>query len=243
MKYLIISDIHSNLPALQAVLKKAKRIGYDEIICLGDFVGYYTYPNEVIGMLKDKLNIAVIGNHDYGILHPQTIARFFNEMARDALFYNVGILSKESIEFLKALPFTKDASDLHFVHGTPSEPEDFNYIYSSAHAARELRLSWYKAIFVGHTHIPVAYGYDEEKDRVNMLGNSVRFENGVRYLINPGSVGQPRDGNPDASFGILDVEEGIYKNYRVEYDIDTVAADVIKAGLNPLLAERLYDGF
>jgi len=101
MRYLILSDIHSNLIALKEVLKKAKRIGYDEIICLGDFVGYYTSPNEVIEELKDKLKIAILGNHDYGILHPQSITAYFNEIARDALFYNIRFLSKDSLEFLK----------------------------------------------------------------------------------------------------------------------------------------------
>ncbi|MGB9823777.1 MAG: metallophosphoesterase family protein [Candidatus Hydrothermia bacterium] len=243
MRYLVVSDIHSNLVALKAVLKKAKRIGYDKIICLGDFVGYYTRPNQVIELINEELAFAVLGNHDHGILHPQEIAFYFNDLAREALFYNIKILSKESLEFLKGLPLIQEWGEILFVHGTPSDPDDFRYIYSSTQAARELRLVPSKIIFVGHTHIPFIFSYDVEKDRISMHDTSVRFEEGRKYMINPGSVGQPRDGNPQASFGILDIEEGQYKNYRVEYNIDEVASEVVAAGLNPLLAERLYDGF
>jgi putative phosphoesterase len=243
MRYLVVSDIHSNLPALKAVLARAKRVGYDKIICLGDFVGYYTSPNEVVELLRGDLAIAVIGNHDHGLLHPQTITLYFNDLAREALFYNISIISKDTLEFLKSLPFTAEMDGFMFVHGTPSDPEAFEYIYSSVQAARELRLTSKRVIFFGHTHIPVIYEYDEEKDRVIAVEKYVRFKEGKRYLINPGSVGQPRDGNPEASFGILDMEEGIYRNYRVEYDIFETVSEVIKAGLNPLLAERLYDGF
>jgi diadenosine tetraphosphatase ApaH/serine/threonine PP2A family protein phosphatase len=171
------------------------------------------------------------------------IAFYFNDLAREALFYNIKILSKESLEFLKGLPLIQEWGEILFVHGTPSDPDDFRYIYSSTQAARELRLVPSKIIFVGHTHIPFIFSYDVEKDRISMHDTSVRFEEGRKYMINPGSVGQPRDGNPQASFGILDIEEGQYKNYRVEYNIDEVASEVVAAGLNPLLAERLYDGF
>uniref|UniRef100_A0A7V3ZZ95 Metallophosphoesterase n=1 Tax=candidate division WOR-3 bacterium TaxID=2052148 RepID=A0A7V3ZZ95_UNCW3 len=243
MRYLVISDIHSNLPALKAVLAKARRIGYDKIICLGDFVGYYTSPNEVVELIKKDLTIAVIGNHDYGLLHPQSITLHFNELAREALFYNIKVISKETLEFLKSLSFTAETDGFLFVHGSPSEPEEFEYIYSSVQAGRELRLTSKKVTFFGHTHIPVIYEYDEEKEKVITVEKYVRFKEGKRYLINPGSVGQPRDGNPEASFGILDMEEGVYRHYRVEYDIFETVAEVIRAGLNPLLAERLYDGF
>jgi len=243
MRYLVISDIHSNLVALKAVLNKAKRIGYDEIICLGDFVGYYTEPNGVIEILKDKIRVGVLGNHDYGILHPQHIAFYFNELAQEALFYNISIISKEPLDFLKKLPLTAELGDVLVVHGAPSDPEDFLYIYSSVQAGRELRLTTKKIVLVGHTHIPFIFSYDPEKDKVIQHGDSVRFEESKRYLVNPGSVGQPRDGNPLASFGILDLEEGTYKNYRVDYDIDEVAAEVVRVGLNPILAERLYNGF
>ncbi len=243
MRYLVISDIHSNLPALEAVLKKAKKIGFEQIICLGDFVGYYPYPNEVINLIKDDLAHSVIGNHDYGILHPQTIQVYFNDLAKEALFYNIQVISKDSIDFLKSLPFTVEVEDFLFVHGTPSEPEDFNYIYSSFQALRELRISIKPYVLFGHTHIPVIYEYEEEKDKLNILEKSVRFKDKRKYLINPGSVGQPRDGVCQASFGILDMEEGMYQQHRVEYDIDSVASEVIRVGLNPLLAERLYEGF
>lgn len=243
MRYLVISDIHANLVALNAVLKKARRIGYEQIICLGDFVGYYTNPNEVIEKLKDNLAFAVLGNHDHGILHPQEIAFYFNDMAREALFYNIRVLSKESLDFLKGLPLVHEMGDMLFVHGSPTEPEEFHYVYSTVHAARELRLTSARIVFVGHTHIPFIFAYDPEKDKISMYNNSVRFDENMKYMINPGSVGQPRDGNPMASFGILDLEERQYKNYRVEYDIDEIAAEVVKAGLDPLLAERLYDGF
>lgn len=184
-----------------------------------------------------------MGNHDYGLLHPQSITLNFNELAREALFYNISVISKETLEFLKSLPFTAETDGFMFVHGSPSEPEEFEYIYSSIQAGRELRLTSKRVTFFGHTHIPVIYEYDEEREKVISLEKYVRFKEGKRYLINPGSVGQPRDGNPEASFGILDMEEGVYRHYRVEYDIFETVAEVIHAGLNPLLAERLYDGF
>ncbi len=228
MKYAVISDIHSNFEALMKVMRDIRTKHVDEIICLGDVVGYGANPDEVAEVVRSEVKYTVRGNHDDALYDDGTYS-MINPYARAAVDYSREVLSAENSEWLKALPLTHKIGDVLLVHSSPSEPHEWKYVISETDARVELLAFEEKICLIGHTHIPVIFR--------RKIGDST-----VRELINVGSVGQPRDGDNRASYGIVDTANLTYENFRIEYDYQLAGNKIIAAGLPPFLAERLQRG-
>jgi len=228
----ILSDIHANLAALEAVLKKIDEVKVGAIHCLGDIGGYGPFPNECIELVRTHCSSVVKGNHDSGIAG-ETDIQEFNRFGQEAIQWTIRSITSENLEYLRGLPLVTTREDMTFVHASPMRPEEWTYILSLSDAMESFKAFHTTHCFIGHTHLPVVVGEDL---KVNA------YSAGVRTLINVGSVGQPRDGNPDAAFGILDRKERTYSLIRVPYDVDTTARAIRKAGLPSFLAKRLFKG-
>jgi len=244
MRILLISDIHANLPALEAVLKKAKELVYDKIFCAGDIVGYYPWPNEVVEWVKENVDLCVLGNHDAiiaGLLEPDT----FTSAGRETILWTDRVITNQNREFLKNLPlkveFEIDGKH-SLVHDTPLRPLSMEYITSPYSAVEIFQNTDYSKVFYGHTHIPVVFVFDGAQIAGFKGQNLFPLRGDYRYLINPGSVGQPRDGIPKASFALWDTEEKVLYFERVEFDIEKVEKEMKRLGLPLELAYRLYKG-
>ncbi len=228
MKYAVISDIHSNLEALTKVLAEIKTRNVDDIICLGDIVGYGADPDEVTKLVRSEVKHVVRGNHDDALFDEVTFS-MINPYARAAIEYTRKSLSAESYEWLKGTPMTLRLDDVLLVHSSPSEPKEWKYVFGEIDAQVELSTFEENICLIGHTHVPVIF-----KKRIS--------ESRERELINVGSVGQPRDGDNRASFGIIDTGNFTYENVRLAYNYKGAANKIIAAGLPPFLAERLQKG-
>jgi diadenosine tetraphosphatase ApaH/serine/threonine PP2A family protein phosphatase len=243
MRSAVISDIHGNLVALNAVLSAAADLSVDRILCLGDIVGYNPWPNECVDLMRERSIVSVMGNHDRvaaGIGEPDD----FNEAARDAILWTRERLSRENREFLARLPERVFIGEsIVLVHGSPRDPNE--YILSTGAAERNIhfmreRLGTTVAFF-GHTHVAGLFAAD--RGGIGAFGpRNVKIDGGRAYLINPGSVGQPRDGDPRAAFLIYDYEAGTVRFERVDYDVEAVFGAVVEAGLPAHLGRRLFLG-
>ena len=242
MRWAILSDVHGNLPALNAVMDRIDRdSATDGILFLGDVLGYGAYPNECMDILRDRASVWVAGNHDHGVLD-RTNLRVFNEYAREAILWCREQLSADHRKFIEEVPLVHEADRFTCVHATPDSPLAWDYIFTIAEAQRAFGALENEVCFFGHSHVPIIL---EERPGggIQVLHNTeMVLQPNHRYLINPGSVGQPRDGNPDAAFGTFDTETNTYRLVRVGYNIDDVAHAIIRAGLPAFLASRLYGG-
>ncbi len=241
MKYAIISDIHANLEALEAVRQEIERISPDAVLCLGDLIGYGGNPNECVRIAREMADHVVAGNHDFGVVGLTDIS-YFNRYARDAISWTAENLEQEETEYVKALPLVHaEGDDFRIVHATPRNPERWNYIFSHEQALEEFKAFTERACFIGHSHQPRIF---ELMDAETIIVNSDRatLRDGRRYLINVGSVGQPRDGDPRASLCVYDRDRCEVSIRRVEYDIEAAKKRIIDAGLPQVLANRLSWG-
>ncbi len=243
MRTAIISDIHGNLEALSAVLYDIESMNIDEIVCLGDIIGYGPNPNECINLVNKKCPIILLGNHDAAVLDSLSTQNF-NINAKIAIEWTSEQLSEDSRKFLEELPMLKIDGDKTYVHATPYEPRMWYYITSIEEAAFNFQFFDTSFCFVGHTHIPVTIALDGEKKINVSQDNLLDFskEDDTHYLINVGSVGQPRDRNPKASYGILDTESGTFTLRRINYDIKKCQAKMRKHKLPEFLIARLEEG-
>jgi len=240
MQYGVISDIHSNLEAFEAALEEIDKRRIDKIICLGDIVGYGANPNECIDKVRQLTDIVVIGNHDAGSIG-QTDLNYFNWVAREACGWTGRVLTASNKAYLKNLDFIKKEKGALIVHASPSKPEAWRYVTSLGIAMREFSCFNESICFVGHSHVPITFvkrgaKYDVIED------TDLRLDRGVNYIINVGSIGQPRDLDPRASFGIYDSNEEQVEIIRLAYDIGTAQQKIRKAGLPEFLATRLALG-
>jgi diadenosine tetraphosphatase ApaH/serine/threonine PP2A family protein phosphatase len=234
MRVAIISDIHSNLEALQKALEIIDEKKVEEIVCLGDLVGYGANPNECVELTRKRASRILLGNHDQAAFDlSQT--EHFNRHARTAAYWTNQTLTQENLEFLKSLPFQHVIDDLTFVHASPRDPEQWEYVFSAHEAKTNFPSFQTRICFVGHTHIPGVFPED-----LKMQKSKVTREN--RYIINVGSVGQPRDGNWKLSFGVFDTSAWTYDLIRSEYDVQTALEKIVAADLPRFLADRLLVG-
>lgn len=239
MKYLILSDIHSNLHALEAFLETASQKGYDSLVCLGDIVGYGAFPDECISIIKEKADIALLGNHDSAATGGDI--RNFNPYAKAAAQWTRKHISRAGKSYLKKLPYSHIIEKSEFVHASPDNPSAWRYIMSIYNAGDAFRTTGSDRIFIGHTHIPAVYEKAGDEVKMSFPDKSILSAD-VRYIINAGSVGQPRNSDNRAC-GILydsDADEAEY--IRVEYDIDSASKAILDAGLPEFLAQRLARG-
>jgi predicted phosphodiesterase len=239
MRLAVLSDIHANLAALDAVCDELG--SFDELWVLGDTVGYGPQPNEVIRRLQELGARAVTGNHD-GAAIGTVDASWFNPDAQAAIQWTTSILDENARAYLAALPEVRRDGELTAVHGSPREPI-WEYITDASIAAANLGAFETRHCLYGHTHLPVIYRADGiHITVVPVTPSSPITLDARRALINPGSVGQPRDGNPDASYLILDVEAGRAEFHRVRYDIALTQRLMREVGLPRWLIERLAIG-
>jgi len=246
MRYLVLSDIHANLQALEAVLAAATVIGYDEIVVLGDLVGYGGDPDAVVERIRALRPVSIVrGNHDKVAAGIEDSSGF-NAVARRAAVWTRDALSPENRQYLVSLPAGPLAlNDAVLVcHGSP-EDEDL-YIFNDRDALRALRIATRPICLFGHTHLPIVVHLVEDAlelvARATEAETHVELAPEVKYLINPGSVGQPRDGDSRAAFAVLDPSTSSIVLYRVPYDLNAAQARILEAGLPPSLAHRLGVG-
>lgn len=245
MRYLIFTDIHGNLEAFNAVLKFAKRRKIDFYLFLGDLVGYGASPNEIIQKIRTLKPITLIrGNHDKAVCDDESVTTF-NPIAASAILWTKQHLLKKNLNYLLRLKEGPLIVHEHITicHGAPFD-EDF-YIFGEFDAAEAFLHLKTPVSFFGHTHFPFVYTENDHIVEGTFLqGNSseVKIEKGTRYLINPGSVGQPRDRNTLAACAIYDSKTKKVKFYRLEYDIEEAQTKILRANLPPALAERLSIG-
>lgn len=239
MRIALLSDVHSNLPALDAVLAAAGPV--DAVWQLGDVVGYGPEPDAVVARLREVGAIGVRGNHDAAACGGSEID-WFNPDARRAMEWTRSTIADDTLAWLTALPERRTEAGCDLVHGSPREPL-WEYVTSVGVARDNLRLLTQTIGLHGHTHIPVAWV--EDRGRVELVrgrpGKPLEL-GGRTALVNPGSVGQPRDGDPDASFAILDPDAGTVEWHRTPYDVRAVQSAMRAAGLPASLASRLAAG-
>jgi len=228
----ILSDIHSNLEALEAALKIVEEKSPDAILCLGDIVGYGANPNECIELVRQNCDIVLLGNHDAALLD-QSITYYFTPLARTAILWTLSQITEENIEFLRTLKMTATLDRFFLVHSSPTQPETWQYIIDEEDAKPHFSSFREEICFVGHSHIPGIYSLDGKESVVH---------HGKRYIINVGSIGQPRDRNPHMSFGFFDSENWTYELIRAPYPISTAANKILRANLPSVLAYRLFEG-
>lgn len=232
MRIAIISDIHGNLEALEKTLSVIRDHGADSVVCLGDIVGYGASPNAVIELIRSATPHVLLGNHDEAAIQIEK-TEYFNPYARIAAEWTHDELTDDNKGFIKKLPFTLEQEGILFVHSSPFQPEEWHYIITPADAGSNFDYFTQAVCFIGHSHIPDVFCDDNR---------SMEVVRGKKFLINVGSVGQPRDSDPRSSFGMFDTDSWTYQNIRTEYDVDKAAAKIRKAGLPKPLADRLFIG-
>jgi len=239
--HLVISDIHANLAALEAVLADAP--AFDKIWCLGDLVGYGPNPNECVARIQDFPHLSLAGNHDWATMGKLDLSSF-NTDARDANKWTQTALTPATREYLSKLSTHAERDGFYMAHASPREPV-WEYILDANLAYANFAYFSAPICLVGHTHIPIVFELDEQRrrceTRVPPFSEPIALES-RRLIINPGSVGQPRDGNPYASYAMLDVENMTWEFRRVAYPVEITQERMRAQGLPRRLIERLEVG-
>ena len=246
MRYLVLSDIHANMEAFEAVLAAAQTLSYDRILVLGDLVGYGADPNAVVEKVRALRPHALIrGNHDKvgsGLESPEG----FNAVARSAIRWTYDTLTAENRDWLAALPAGPVVVDdlIEICHGTPFDEDA--YVFDDLDALRSLHAAERPVCLFGHTHVQVGYTLTGNLFTLATIDDArpltIELPEDGRHLVNPGSVGQPRDGDPRAAYAIADTDRRDVVIYRTEYDIDRARARILDEGLPEILAQRLALG-
>lgn len=238
MRYGVLGDIHSNIQALEAVLGALDGLNVERYLCLGDLVGYGADPKPVIDRVRELDPLLVAGNHDWGVAGRLSL-NYFNQQARAAIHWTRGALAAEDIAWLGTLEPYLESDDITLAHGTVHEPDRFDYLQTPYDAYLSFQALRTPTGFVGHSHIPVTFfdgtpvSYSVE-ERVELEDR--------RAILNVGSVGQPRDEDPRAAFGLYDSEARVIEIHRVAYDIDAAAQRIMDVGLPVILGDRLHIG-
>jgi diadenosine tetraphosphatase ApaH/serine/threonine PP2A family protein phosphatase len=240
VRYAIVSDVHGNLDALEAAFATIRED--DALLCLGDIVGYGPNPNECVERIRARATATVLGNHDVAAIDDFGLS-YFNPAAREAMKWTQSVLTAENRAWLDGLGYEFRMPEFLLVHGAPVNY--FEYVLDKAAAARGFAATDAPLIFVGHTHIAEVYALQPDGKIVHrhlQQGGEVTLEDGIRYLVNVGSIGQPRDLNPRASFGFYDPAARTISVERVEYPIARVQEKIVSAHLPDALARRLVVG-
>ena len=247
MRIGLFSDVHSNLAALEAVLRAYEDLDIDRYVCLGDVVGYGPEPNACCDVVRPLVEYSILGNHDAAVAGRMDYG-FYYDAARNALDYHRSLVSEENLRWLSGLPWTVDWNDVCFSHGSPINAENFDYVFNTMQAASLLR-DWgtlQHVTFIGHSHLtksfalhpPGAMNRIEEK-----LPPKIRFEEGSKYIVTVGSVGQPRDNDARACFTVYDTDARELEFFRINYDLASTAEQIFAADrLSADFGKRLFLG-
>ena len=239
MRFAIISDVHANLEAFEAVLADARDNKCTDFVCLGDVVGYNANPHECVERVREMDCPIVKGNHDEQAFLVES-SRDFNEMAEAAIQWTRDHLTEEDKNWLGDLKLQRQVRDFTIVHATLDTPGQWRYVFNNLEAAASFTYQHTTVCFFGHTHVPMAFIRDEGVQRQQI--GKLPIDPGKKYFINVGSVGQPRDGDWHAAYCIYHIESNVVEQRRVKYDLATAQKKIIDAGLPHLLAERLAIG-
>ena len=240
MKYAIFGDIHSNIEALEAVFKRCKELGVDQYICIGDIVGYNASPSECVDLVRSvSPTVVVRGNHDEQATNDQEETGF-NQQASLAIEWTRDQLRPDQKEWLRSLPYKEMLRpNVTLVHATLDMPQRWGYIFDRYNAEISMNYQLTPVCFFGHTHVPMAY---DKRTGTAEAYSTLTIQPAHKYLVNTGSVGQPRDGDWRAAFVVYDTAARTITLHRVEYDIETTMKKIRQAGLPERLAQRLIAG-
>jgi diadenosine tetraphosphatase ApaH/serine/threonine PP2A family protein phosphatase len=238
VRYGVFGDIHSSIDAFRAVVAALERARVGGYLCLGDLVGYGPDARECLALTRELDPVLIAGNHDWAVAGRLGL-EYFNTQAQAAVLWTRRALSREDIAWLGGLPLVQVVDDITLAHGTVHHPETFDYMQTPYDAHLSFEQLDTRTAFVGHSHIPVTF-FDGLPITYSV---EARIEFGDRICIaNPGSVGQPRDEDPRAAYAIFDARTRVFEIHRVAYDIDATVGRILRAGLPPLLGERLRVG-
>jgi len=232
LKIGLISDIHGNLEALTAAMQSLEKRRVERLYCLGDVVGYGANPSECLELVREKAEVLLLGNHDAAVAGIESLEHF-NPYAREAALWTQRILSLEQRRFLAGLPYEEIRGEMHLVHSAPAHPQEWDYIFSALDAYCQFVSVKARDCFVGHSHVPGEYSEGSASGAKDRTG---------RRIINIGSVGQPRDGDPRLCFVIYDEASREVQFMREDYDIEEASRKILEAGLPSFLAQRLFAG-
>jgi diadenosine tetraphosphatase ApaH/serine/threonine PP2A family protein phosphatase len=245
VRYLILSDLHSNWEALESVVREA-RGSYDQALCLGDLIGYGADPNAVVNWVRANCAQTVRGNHDRACTGPEVLD-WFNPVARAAVLWTELALTAENRAWVQGLPKGPLALDgFELAHGSTADEDA--YVFTADEALEAFSYLESRLVFFGHTHVQGGYVWNRERVEIvtaplaHMKRKEMKIEAECAYLVNPGSVGQPRDGDPRAAFAIYDSDSGVVSYRRTVYDVDGAQRKIRDAGLPAILADRLAVG-
>jgi diadenosine tetraphosphatase ApaH/serine/threonine PP2A family protein phosphatase len=240
VRYAVLSDIHANLEALQAVLADAAP-RTDALLCLGDLVGYGADPIECIETLASRAQTLVGGNHEHAVAGLIDL-EWFNPHARAAAEWTRQRLDDDHRAYLASLPLVAQVGDATLVHASPDRPDEWDYLLTAQDGFDAFAAFTTRLCFVGHSHLAGAWSLGSSGPEHRAGAVEVELERGRRYLVNVGSVGQPRDRDPRAAYAIWDSERGTISTRRVVYDVATAREKILRGGLPRFLADRLAWG-
>ncbi|MEK6252263.1 MAG: metallophosphoesterase family protein [Actinomycetota bacterium] len=245
MRAAVITDIHSNRPALEAVLAAIEDVDVEEVWCLGDVVGYGAEPDRCTEIVRDRCDPCLVGNHDLAVLGELDVSAF-SPAAAEAVTWTQENCEESTVDFLRELKPAGERAEVSLFHASPRDPV-WEYVLSIEQASDCLELQPRRVALIGHSHVALFFsGPDSNGDGdvrgVQALDGATLDLGEGRWLINPGSVGQPRDGDPRAAWLELDTDGWTAQYHRVEYDIDLAAKAITDAGLPHHLGDRLYVG-
>jgi diadenosine tetraphosphatase ApaH/serine/threonine PP2A family protein phosphatase len=237
MRLAVLADIHGNWEALEAVLRHAAEQKVERYALLGDAVGYGADPNACMEWAVWHADFFLMGNHEKAVVDP-ALREWFTSDAREAIIWTAGILKKRYRDNICGLSCVETFKGLMFVHGSPEQPEQFHYLMTYHDAVHAFRFFENQVCFVGHTHVPCFFCYPARRAG-HFLSGVLKLDPAERYILNPGSVGQPRDGDRRAAYGIYDDRNLTFEIFRLEYDNKKAAQKIRQAGLPDFLADRL----
>jgi predicted phosphodiesterase len=240
LRVAVISDVHGNLQALEAVLEQAGATGFDELWCLGDIVGYGARPRECLALVRERSAICLGGNHDLVVAGVLDIDQFTAE-AGVAARWSRSVLTEEELEFLASLSAQGERAGISLYHGSIRDPV-WEYVLTADVAIASLEAQPTDLALVGHSHVQLALALGEDGLEGGKAEPGQEVTLGGKQLLNPGSVGQPRDRDPEAAWLLLDTEAGLARFMRSEYAVDRAQSDIRAAGLPSRLADRLSRG-
>jgi diadenosine tetraphosphatase ApaH/serine/threonine PP2A family protein phosphatase len=238
----VFGDIHGNLDALETCVAHMKEVGVEYYVCLGDVIGYGAQPNECLTMVRELTDHIIAGNHEYAVCGKMGL-EFFNAYAKEAIEWTRDQLSEDELEFIRRMPLVEQVNGYTIAHSTLHAPEAFGYIETLYSAHMSLSFLEDKVCFVGHSHVPITFVLDQEQRTLTYtVDEEITLGASHKALVNVGSVGQPRDENPKASYATYDTESGEVKIHRLEYDVESAAQKIRDAGLPEVLSSRLVMG-
>lgn len=241
MKWAIISDVHANLAAFEAVLKAIEKDKPDKILMLGDVVGYGPDPDACVSLAKENVDFSILGNHDAAVSGLMDYSAF-NMLAKKAVEWTNDHISEESKSYLSERPLVFEDECFIGVHGTPDAPSKWYYILSKSDALDAFDRFEKEICFIGHSHVPAIFEQDQQ-GKIDFVGASrMLLSPESRYIVNVGSVGQPRDKDPRAAYTIWDTESRDFQQHRVEYDVIKTQKKMIDAKFPGYLILRLQRG-